>query len=670
MITQDTLNRIMQPIVYRLHKLESQEPGAGILAPPLHAPTHEPGGTDPLIVDALATIGSLRTLGFGAEQAGPGNLSPTADQKAALVGTVGMPGVGNEYVTDDDPRLIPYVPPAPYVSPFYNVKDYGAIGNGSHNDFPEIQAAITDWQVTGGTLLFPQGDYFISSQLFLTAQSNKDYEIYGMGGATITVDNAMTNNGLLCDGVESSSLTIQNITIRRATVASAWTDGNGGLFIRPFVSGGVGFEGVWLQNVAVIGFGDEGIVITNCRRVAIMNCRSAQNFTSGLDIEGGSDIVILGGDYSYNAGNGTFDYGIAVASSSIYTGASSVLITGCNVNFNGRKGIDAHHGSYIRVIGNTCIGNGTVAVSSPSGIFVDGAASPAKIVFDAVIAYNVVDMAAGGGPPAGVPGFGIQAGIFTDQGTNTGSFIIHGNIISNSDNNTASGGILINTPPSGTGPRRVVISENSLYDYAGATGSGIHGVTSAVLADELIIIGNAFHAPGAVDKAINAVFSLNSIVTNNLMRFDAAANYGIQTTGGPGLIVNNVIVGTAPTIPYQNNVAAGSTCYGNRINGTVQFDPVCGSFENGLRASRGTATVVVPIGTRVGELTIAYSYTFAGTPQIICTMQDSTLLAAAEFPMSITVRAVTTTGCVLTVYLAAVAAATRNLPIGVIIMGV
>jgi len=36
--------------------------------------------------------------------------APTADEKAALAGTSGAPGVGNEYVTDDDPRLDEAVP--------------------------------------------------------------------------------------------------------------------------------------------------------------------------------------------------------------------------------------------------------------------------------------------------------------------------------------------------------------------------------------------------------------------------------------------------------------------------------------------------------------------------------------------------------------------------------
>src|SRR4249919_478293 len=42
-------------------------------APTAHKTTHEPGGSDPMTVDAAVGTGSLRTLGAGAAQAMPGN---------------------------------------------------------------------------------------------------------------------------------------------------------------------------------------------------------------------------------------------------------------------------------------------------------------------------------------------------------------------------------------------------------------------------------------------------------------------------------------------------------------------------------------------------------------------------------------------------------------------
>lgn len=51
------------------------------LSPSAHATTHEPGGSDPMAVDAAAGTGSLRTLGTGAQQATAGNDSRLSDAR-------------------------------------------------------------------------------------------------------------------------------------------------------------------------------------------------------------------------------------------------------------------------------------------------------------------------------------------------------------------------------------------------------------------------------------------------------------------------------------------------------------------------------------------------------------------------------------------------------------
>ena len=51
------------------------------ISTPAHASTHQPGGSDPLVVDAVAGTGSLRTLGTGASQAAAGNDGRFADPR-------------------------------------------------------------------------------------------------------------------------------------------------------------------------------------------------------------------------------------------------------------------------------------------------------------------------------------------------------------------------------------------------------------------------------------------------------------------------------------------------------------------------------------------------------------------------------------------------------------
>jgi len=56
----------------------------------------------------------------------------------------------------------------------YNVKAYGAIGNGSTDDTSAIQSAINAATITGGVVYFPNGTYRITSSLTYTSPANAD----------------------------------------------------------------------------------------------------------------------------------------------------------------------------------------------------------------------------------------------------------------------------------------------------------------------------------------------------------------------------------------------------------------------------------------------------------------------------------------------------------------
>lgn len=50
-----------------------------------------------------------------------------------------------------------------------SVKDFGASGNGTTDDTVAIQAAITAALTVGGTVIFPRGEYLVTSSIFITA---------------------------------------------------------------------------------------------------------------------------------------------------------------------------------------------------------------------------------------------------------------------------------------------------------------------------------------------------------------------------------------------------------------------------------------------------------------------------------------------------------------------
>jgi hypothetical protein len=85
----------------------------------------------------------------------------------------------------------------------YNVKDYGAIGDGVTDDTTTVQAAIDAISSAGGTLLFPSGIYRIDTTLTI----DKPLQIIGDGGVTVFG----TNSGFLLYA-KSSDVLIENIT--------------------------------------------------------------------------------------------------------------------------------------------------------------------------------------------------------------------------------------------------------------------------------------------------------------------------------------------------------------------------------------------------------------------------------------------------------------------------
>jgi hypothetical protein len=69
--------------------------------PGAHATTHQPGGSDPMAVDAVAATGSLRTLGTGAQQAAAGNDSRFTNARTPTAhATTHQPGGSDAMAVD------------------------------------------------------------------------------------------------------------------------------------------------------------------------------------------------------------------------------------------------------------------------------------------------------------------------------------------------------------------------------------------------------------------------------------------------------------------------------------------------------------------------------------------------------------------------------------------
>ena len=100
-------------------------------------------------------------------------------------------------------------------SAVFNVKAFGAVGNGVANDTVAIQAAITAASAgTGGTVIIPSGVYSVIAGL--TVQHD-GVELLGLGRPTIAATAALAANPLLTIG-QAATLITQNVRVSNLTL--------------------------------------------------------------------------------------------------------------------------------------------------------------------------------------------------------------------------------------------------------------------------------------------------------------------------------------------------------------------------------------------------------------------------------------------------------------------
>ncbi|GEM_PF-143298 len=215
----------------------------------------------------------------------------------------------------------------------YNIKDFGAVGDGEHLDSPAIQRAIDACtQAGGGTVLVPAGTYLSATimlkdnvRLFLEkdalllgttdikAYDNPDPFMEGLGIdvgwaflAAIDVKNVAIEGDGVIDG-QGSALKARHIAEDKRSESKIW--GYRPFLLRVLRCEGVTVKGVTLKyagawtshyaqsrhieidNVKILSRGvahNDGINIDGCQQVQIRNC----------DIDSGDDALCFKATYS------------------------------------------------------------------------------------------------------------------------------------------------------------------------------------------------------------------------------------------------------------------------------------------------------------------------------------------------------------------------------------
>lgn len=149
-----------------------------------------------------------------------------------------------------------------------NVRDYGALGDGSADDTSEIQAALDAVGTNGGTIFFPEGRYKITSVLTLY----RNQRLVGEGSGT-------SYGGALTTG-PASSIVLSTDSIAAMQVLNPSS---------------VEHSGVVIENLNFLGNTPTartgiGVYIQGMNNWVIRNC-SFREFNVGFDVDGTLDAA-------------------------------------------------------------------------------------------------------------------------------------------------------------------------------------------------------------------------------------------------------------------------------------------------------------------------------------------------------------------------------------------
>jgi parallel beta-helix repeat protein len=379
-----------------------------------------------------------------------------------------------------------------------NIKDYGAIGNGSTNDtaaFTKALAAIPD----GGILYIPMGSYVITNLAIV----KNNLTLRGEKGTKITSSTVPSTSDVAIIKITGNNLVINDLEIAYTGIATAALGGKArnGLQVH---GSNIYIENVEVHHATWAGIATGGV---DTSKVTIMNCNCHHNGMAGISTGNTADpktsgypteINVLGGSYNSN-GNPSFNtydgYGMTLD-------VISAKVIGVTANYNFGRGIDSHYSlNSLQISDNYCEGNGLVTDGSKDTIGIHVVRTGRNVI----ISNNTVkDM-------KNLECVGILVGGDVNYPTNgIGNVVIIGNSIDTIKN----AGIFVR----GYKTERVLIADNILRDTLG-----------------LFVQPNT---PSDANAHVKNLSIANNIVTNTAN--DAYLQIGDQKNGDYVSITGNI----------------------------------------------------------------------------------------------------------------------------------
>lgn len=161
---------------------------------------------------------------------------------------------------------------------YVNVQNYGAVGDGVHDDTAAIQAAINALPANGGTVFLPAGTYNVTNTIVLGAFQR----LLGAGAnATQIVSNAATFTVIHAGNRQAGGPMCNDMAIEEMTVSH-----HGGASSFPVIWIDGGGQGTHCRNV-VVNQGQYGFQLTDLDRCYFENCRASNQRNDGFRLETG-----------------------------------------------------------------------------------------------------------------------------------------------------------------------------------------------------------------------------------------------------------------------------------------------------------------------------------------------------------------------------------------------
>lgn len=446
-----------------------------------------------------------------------------------------------------------YRPTIKEFGPVYDVRDYGATGDGTTIDNTAIAAAITAAASTGGTVRFPRGTYKLNTHISLSNVSN--VSLVGES-ATILQGTIVKSAFQITNG--SQNITISGLTITGAQQAAQGAVGDGaGILIGSYTAGdgGTTKQNITIENCKISGFTHAGVMVYGQQ--------------SGATVPTNQQIFIRNNHIS-QCQNGVF----------LYKNARDVVIQGNTIEGTWYDGIicdtktstdtEVAQPNYgVAIVGNTLRNIGTYG--SVIGILVKGENKSITIAGNTLYDIGVNQQ------QASVNVYAIQ--VLQEASANPGHNVtISGNTIYNVQSLTTAFGIYVGdlSNVAVTGNTISDIKNYALYVYKTKNAT---------------VTGNTILRPGSTAITVNGVSgtpAFNTTVAGNAVYKDTgAATIGVIMDYAD----NTTLMGNAITTDFTTRLSKSNntTNLTSIANGTGDFSPP--------KTLTDAATITVDAGT-------------------------------------------------------------------------